>query len=203
MIVWYKYMKSARAAVAARAPQGRRGAAGPEAPRRLRTAIHAFVRRFAISERADVACCGLTVAQAATLHAMRADPRLRLGDLGRRLGITPSTLSRNLARLEADGLVTRVVEPGDARAAHLALTAGGQRAAERVERQEEAFAADVLSRLPKDRRGLILASLQGLLEAVREATEECCPGAYDHLMEGCAWEESRAGRKERGREGCC
>jgi DNA-binding MarR family transcriptional regulator len=196
-------MKRARVAVVARAPQRRGAASGPEAARRLRAAIRAIVRRFALSERADVACCGLTVAQAATLEAMRADPRLRLGDLGRRLGITPSTLSRNLARLEADGLVTRVVDPGDARAAHVALTASGQRAAGRVERQEEAFAVDVLSRLPKGQSTRVLASLQTLLEAVREATEECCPGAFDHLMEGGAGEGSRAGRKERGREGCC
>ena len=34
--------------------------------RRLRDAIRALVRRFAISERADVACCGMTVAALVT-----------------------------------------------------------------------------------------------------------------------------------------
>ena len=33
----------------------------------LRNAIRGLVRRFSISERADVSCCGMTVAQAATL----------------------------------------------------------------------------------------------------------------------------------------
>jgi len=33
---------------------------------RLTEAIHALVRRFSLAERADVACCGMTVAQAAT-----------------------------------------------------------------------------------------------------------------------------------------
>ena len=66
-----------------------------EGQRLLRT-VRALVRRFAVSERADVACCGLTVAQAATLETLLSEPGLRLSDLGRRLGITASTLSRNV-----------------------------------------------------------------------------------------------------------
>ena len=62
--------------------------------KRLRMAIRALVRRFQLAERADVSCCGLTVAQAATLDALADGDELRLGDLGRRLGIAPSTLSR-------------------------------------------------------------------------------------------------------------
>ena len=43
------------------------------------------------------------MAQAATLETLRAEGAMRLGDLGRRLGIAPSTLTRNLARLEQSG----------------------------------------------------------------------------------------------------
>jgi len=46
----------------------------------LRTGISAIVRRFSLAERADVDCCGLTVAQAATLEALRPKPQ-RLGAL--------------------------------------------------------------------------------------------------------------------------
>jgi DNA-binding MarR family transcriptional regulator len=64
---------------------------------RLRTGIRALVRRFGISERADVACCGMTVAQAATLDTLRSEGAMRLGALGRRLGVTASTLTRYLS----------------------------------------------------------------------------------------------------------
>jgi hypothetical protein len=37
----------------------------------LRALVAALVRRFSLSERADVECCGLTVAQSATLEALR------------------------------------------------------------------------------------------------------------------------------------
>ncbi len=150
--------------------------------RRLRAGIRALVRRFAVSERADVACCGMTVAQAATIETLAATGPLRLGDLGRRLGITPSTLTRNLERLVENGLVLRTSDPEDARAARVALTAAGQHAAAAFEQQEAAFGHEILERLPPERRRVVVESLQDLLLAVREATEHCCPGAFDHLM---------------------
>jgi len=151
---------------------------------RLRAAVRTLVHRFSLSERADVDCCGLTVAQAATLEALRGSPPLRLGALGRRLGITPSTLTRNLVRLESEGLVARRDDGGDGRAVRVSLTAAGERAAAQVERREAIFAADVLARLPAGRREAVVESLHELLAAVRGATEKCCPGAFDHLLEG-------------------
>ncbi len=148
---------------------------------RLRGAIRALVRRFALSERADVACCGMTVAQAATLEALADGPQ-RIVDLGRRLGITPSTLSRNLDRLEQRGLLARRPAEEDARVIHVALTAKGRRAAGEVLASEEQFARAILDRVPRAQQAGIVDQLESLLAAVREATESCCPGAFDHLM---------------------
>ena len=153
-------------------------------PARLRAAIRALVRRFAVSERADIACCGVTVAQAAALEALGTEGPMRLGDLGRRLGIAPSTLTRNLDRLEASGLVAREADPADARSARVTLTVEGRRASRAVAAQEEGFARQVLERIPAARRTRVVESLGDLLAAVRAATEECCPGAFDHLMPG-------------------
>ncbi len=158
----------------------------------MRTGIRALVRRFSLSERADVSCCGLTVAQAATLEALRGAGPMRLGALSGRLGIAPSTLTRNLVRLEQAGLVSREPDLEDARAFRIVLTTEGRRAAARVETQEEVFAADILARLPAIHRDQILAGLGALVDAVHAATEACCPGAYDHLRECCTAEPSRA-----------
>lgn len=152
-------------------------------PRRLLAAIRALVRRFSVSERADVSCCGMTVAQAATLEALRAAGPLRMGALSRRLGITPSTLTRNLGRLEEEDLVSRLPDAEDARSFRVALTAEGRRAAARLERLETAFARAILDLVPAGRRSGLLEGLTALLDAVREATESCCPGAFDHLMD--------------------
>jgi len=166
-------------------PETKRPGKHPSADaRRLRAAIRALVRRFAISERADVACCGMTVAQAATLETLASEGPMRLGDLGARLGIAPSTHTRNLLRLEERGLVRRAPEKADGRVSRAALTGAGERAAADVARQDDAFAENILARLPGTKRRAVLDGLEGLLAAVRDATEVCCPGAFDHLMSG-------------------
>ena len=166
----------------------------------LRSAIRALVRRFGVSERADVACCGVTVAQAAALEALGAEGPLRLGDLGRRLGIAPSTLTRNLARLEDSGLVAREADPGDGRSFRVALTRPGRAAARAVAAREQDVARQVLGRIPAARRAVVVESLGELLAAVRDATEECCPGAFDHLMAelGTAGNEQETGSSAGG-----
>ncbi|MCU0303664.1 MAG: MarR family winged helix-turn-helix transcriptional regulator [Thermoanaerobaculales bacterium] len=148
---------------------------------RLMEAIRLIVRRFSLAERADVACCGMTVAQAATLEALAAGG-LRLGELGLRLGIAPSTLSRNLDRLVERGLVERGPDPGDRRALRADLTEDGRRAAAAVKASELVFAGDILARLPRPSR--TVEALDELLVAIRDATQSCCPGAYDHLFAG-------------------
>lgn len=148
--------------------------------RRLMEAIRLLVRRFSLAERADTACCGMTVAQAATLETL-SDRGLRLGDLGRRLGIAPSTLSRNLDRLVERGFIERGPDPHDRRALRAELTAEGRRAVERVRQHEIDFARDILDRLAHP--GTTLEAVDELLVAIRGATEGCCPGAYDHLFD--------------------
>jgi DNA-binding MarR family transcriptional regulator len=164
----------------------------------LRALVAALVRRFSLAERADVECCGLSVAQAATLGALRDGP-VRLGPLAQRLGITPSTLTRNLARLESERLVKREADPEDARAARVGLTPAGERAAARALAQETAFARAILARLGPERAVEVLRALSELLDAVRDETESCCPGAFDHLMEGLP---VRGDGPRRSRE-CC
>jgi DNA-binding MarR family transcriptional regulator len=148
----------------------------------LQNAIAAMVRRFSLSERADVSCCGMTVAQAATLGALREEGPMRSGALGSRLGIRPSTLTRNLERLEDRGLIRRETDPEDARASRVRLTPRGRGAAKRVEAQEVRFAEAILGRLPAGRRDEVLEGVHLLLSAVRGASEACCGGAFDHLI---------------------
>src|SRR4026207_260765 len=66
-----------------------------------------LVRRFGISERADVSCCGVTVAQAAALEALSGHGPMRLKELGQRLGIAPPPLTRNLERPTEAGRAAR------------------------------------------------------------------------------------------------
>lgn len=160
---------------------------------RLTETIRALVRRFSLAERADVACCGMTVAQAATLEVLADSDGLRLGELGRRLGIAPSTLSRNLDRLVERGFVVRGPDPEDRRALRAELTNDGREAAASVRDQEIEFSRTILAKLPGASAATTVASVEDLLSAIRSATQGCCPGAYDHLFPdtGIATDERR------------
>lgn len=154
---------------------------------RLMSAIQALVRRFSLVERADTACCGMTVAQAATLEALGREGSVPLAVLRRRLGITASTLTRNLDRLRARELVETSTDPRDRRASLVSLTPAGRAAAGEVSRQERAFAESVVAALGETSSSEVVASLERLLRAIRVASRDCCPGAFDHLMDSTIW----------------
>ena len=147
--------------------------------RRLRRAINVLVRRFQLAERADVACCGTTVAQAATLQALASYGDVRSSDLRRHLGIAPSTLTRNLDRLEGRGLIRRAADTTDRRVARVQLTEAGVEAAREIDGAELEFIGDVLDHLEAAGVSDVVPVLEALVAAVRSASERCCPGAYD------------------------
>lgn len=153
------------------------------AERKLIQDVQLLVRRFTLAERAEVSCCGLTVTQAVTLSTLHRDGPLGMGSLGQRLGVSPSTLTRNLERLLASGLLMREPDDSDARAARVLLTAEGSAVTRKLEDQEIDFSRSILARIPKDQQAAVLSSLSMLLTAVREATEDCCPRAFDNLTE--------------------
>jgi len=148
---------------------------------RLRTAIAAIVRRFQLAARADLACCGMTVAQAATLEALALRDGMTLGQLGREMGISPSTVTRNVDRLVERGLVRRVPLRDDRRSSYAELTATGRDAARAVDRMEQEFAAEILEHLRASGTTDVVDTLERLMTAVQAATERCCPGAFENL----------------------
>jgi DNA-binding MarR family transcriptional regulator len=93
-------------------------------------------------------------------------------------------------RLRDRGLVDKNSDPDDARAQRVFLTADGRAAAAAVRQQERDFARSVLQHLPGGTASATVDALEELIAAIRTATERCCPGAYDHLMQ----EAGKAGK---------
>jgi DNA-binding MarR family transcriptional regulator len=149
----------------------------------LLAGLRALIRTQQISERADVACCGMTVAQAATIHVLYLEGPLRLGALSRRLGIAPSTLTRNVERAEENGLVERVPDPDDGRALRLRLTRTGRRRARDIEDQNQRSARQLLDVLPADRRKRVVGGLFDLLEAIDTTVGDECPDQFKPIRE--------------------
>jgi DNA-binding MarR family transcriptional regulator len=81
------------------------------------------------------------------LYALsKAPDGLRINDLGADALLTQAGLSRLVARLEANGLVERVADPLDGRAARIRLTADGAEAQRRVGLRHGRHVAQIMTR---------------------------------------------------------
>jgi DNA-binding MarR family transcriptional regulator len=104
---------------------------------------------------------GLSLAKMGVLrHLAAAGESLPLGQLAERLSCVRSNVTQLVDRLEADGLVRRVPDPGDRRSVLATLTPEGRRSYEAGARAQAAAEAGLLAGLSPEER----EQLAGLLE---------------------------------------
>jgi DNA-binding MarR family transcriptional regulator len=77
-------------------------------------------------------------------------------------GLNPTMLSRVVAALAEQGLVRRVVDVEDRRAARIEATAAARRLRERMRRERSAKLEPVLDALPRREREALLAAVPAL-----------------------------------------
>ena len=94
-----------------------------------------------------------------------------LFDLARHMGVTPSTMSLTVDRLERGGYVTRERSKEDGRRVDLRLTAAGVRIKRQQKVLEPELVAAVLSHLDERKRKQALRGLALLAEASRAMIE--------------------------------
>lgn len=90
---------------------------------RLRIAVARIARMLNRESTED----GLTRTQLSVLGAVVRDGPLGLGELAEFEGVNPTMLSRVIAKLDAEGLIQRIADPVDRRAARVRATAAGVR----------------------------------------------------------------------------
>jgi MarR family transcriptional regulator, organic hydroperoxide resistance regulator len=89
-------------------------------------------------------------------------------DLGARLGVDPSTVTKMLQRLERDGWVTRAQSALDGRAVVVNLTPKGTRMKRRVVDLWAALERETVAALSHDERERLLALLRKVDAGIRE-----------------------------------
>lgn len=89
---------------------------------------------------------GISFSDFALLLQLRRAPqsRLRRVDLAEQLGLTASAVTRALLPLEKIGLVSRKLDPNDARVGYASLTAAGRRVLDEALETVEMTAAEVV-----------------------------------------------------------
>lgn len=136
---------------------------------RLRSAIGRLHRR--LRPTAAGAAAGLTPTRLSLLYAVVRQGPIRLSELAAAEGINPTMLSRIIGDLTDSGLLERVSDPDDRRAALVKVTPDGGRLAERMRRERTDVLTRALDSLPDSERRQLeqaLPALEQLAEALRE-----------------------------------
>jgi DNA-binding MarR family transcriptional regulator len=142
--------------------------------RNLRSIERALVRGLK-DKNGSPGCCGVSLAQC---HALLAIPSegSELTELGKELGVEPSTLTRTLDGLERQGLIRREADPKDRRGLRAIPSAQGMAKVGEIDLVWGSWLCRILDRLPEEKRPLVLEGVGLLAEALREQEGEnpCC-----------------------------
>jgi DNA-binding MarR family transcriptional regulator len=133
---------------------------------RLRGVIPRLARQFnETSTGAD-----LTPTQYSVLALVRVRGPLGLAELTELEGLNPTMLSRIVKVLDERGLIRRLPDPSDMRAARVEVTPEGAQLHERVREQRTQVLSEWLERLPTETAELLLAAVPAM-EALAEAVK--------------------------------
>ncbi|HUB03895.1 MAG TPA: MarR family transcriptional regulator [Solirubrobacteraceae bacterium] len=133
---------------------------------RLRAVIGRLSRR--LRPTAAAVGAGLTPTKISVLLHVSRVSRIKLSDLSEDEGINPTMMSRVIADLAQDGLVERVSDPGDRRAAFVEATEAGHKLAKRIRRERTDALNLALDGLDERERAHIEAALPALERLAEE-----------------------------------
>jgi DNA-binding MarR family transcriptional regulator len=144
---------------------------------RLKALVQQFSRNFGllVTKRTP---CGFPISpsHAHSLMILRERERDKFvtsqTELGARLTIDKSSITRLCRKLESSGHATQTRSPSDGRGRIVRLTAEGRRLAERLEIASQERFARVLSAVSPGKRSMLLSSLEELVSAVSALDEE-------------------------------
>ena len=114
---------------------------------------------------------GLTPTQASVLGIVTNRGPLGLTELTEIEGLNPTMLSRVVGKLDSFGLIRRLRDPDDFRAARVEVTPKGRNVYQRIRAQRSAVISESVAGLPDGQQAALLAALpalEGLAEDLRD-----------------------------------
>ena len=129
----------------------------------LRLAVMRLARRLR-----QLADAGITPSMLSALSSVERLGPLTLGELAEVEKVQPPTMTPIVARLEAEGLVRREVDPGDRRVARITASRQGRNLLDRSRSRKTAYLARRLRSLPPEEREVIGRAVEILERFVSE-----------------------------------
>ena len=125
---------------------------------RLRRVVLGLARRLNAASVDE----GLTPAQASVLGIVASRGPLGLAEITEIEGLNPTMLSRVVGKLDSFGLIRRLRDPEDFRAARVEVTPGGQQAWQRISAQRAEIISECVAALPAEQEAALAAALPAL-----------------------------------------
>ena len=127
------------------------------------------------AQRVVADCCRTTSTQCHLLTELARTGPLPLSELGTRVSLEKSWVSRAVEAMVERGLVTKEPNPSDARSWLVTLTDAGVRTVDELNQTLDAHAEQLLGTLSTRERAVVENSLLLLMKALREDTAaNCC-----------------------------
>ena len=125
---------------------------------RLRRAVLRVARQLNAASVGE----GLTPTQASVLGIITRRGPLGLTELSEIEGLNPTMLSRVVGKLDSFGLIRRLRDPDDFRAARVEVTPEGKQTNQRIAAERAAILSERLAGLPPDQEAALVAALPAL-----------------------------------------
>jgi DNA-binding MarR family transcriptional regulator len=137
--------------------------------------LREVARMYTRAQRVVADCCRTTNTQCHLLSELGRSGPLPLSELGTRVSLEKSWVSRAVDAMVERGLVTKEPNPADARSWLVTLTAEGERTVKELDRTLDEHADHLLGSLSARERADVERSLLLLMKALREDTAaNCC-----------------------------
>jgi DNA-binding MarR family transcriptional regulator len=124
--------------------------------------LRRIILRLARQLNAASAGEGLTPTQASVLGIVTHRGPLGLTELSEIEGLNPTMLSRVVGKLDSFGLIRRLRDPEDFRAARVEVTTEGKQANQRIAAQRAAILSERVTDLPPEQEAALVAALPAL-----------------------------------------
>ena len=142
----------------------------------FRDRVRQVQQKLGWSQRNDIQCCGVTMAQCHALLAMGEVKEMSIVELAGILDVDTSNLSRTVDSMVKAGLLNRIPNPQDRRYVSLTLTDVGKKAFTTIEHLFNTYLTRVFELIPEDKHRQIMESLDLVAGALERCSKEyqCC-----------------------------
>ena len=137
--------------------------------------LRELARMYSRAQRVVADCCRTTGTQCHLLTELARSGPVPLAELGARLCLEKSWVSRAVDTMVSRGLVTKEPNPGDARSRLVTLSADGARTVDELNRTLDGHAEQLLATLSSRERAAVETCLALLIKALRDdSAANCC-----------------------------